>query len=256
MPADATPLAKLSVLVTRPEHQSAGFCKSLQLAGARTVQLPTIEIVFPPSQDEPQLLARYKLLIFTSANAVHGAIRQFSRAWSNAGVLVAAIGPATANALKQHGIIVDITPAKHNSEGMLKALSAIDLSGYDVAILRGDSGRNLLIDQLTPRAASVQHLELYQRRLPKHARCDVEQAVQKTNISCVSSDLGLQNLAKLLTPVQLSAVSSRPLIVNSSRCAALAKAMGFDNKIRVAAPPGDTGQLQALRECAESIPAR
>ncbi len=255
MSAEATSLARLSVLVTRPEQQAAGFCKSLQLAGASTARLPTIEIVFPPLPADPQRLAQYKLLIFTSANAVNGAIRQWPRAWRSAEVLVAAIGPATAKALEDKGIRVDITPVKHNSEGMLKALSTIDLRGFDVAILRGDSGRNLLIEQLTPRAASVSHLELYQRRIPKLAQSDIEKAVQQTNVSCVSSDLGLQNLAKLLTPAQLSVVRSRPLIVNSSRCADLAKALGFSEKISVAIPPGDTGQLQALRECAESTPA-
>lgn len=167
--------------------------------------------------------------------------------WLN-GKIVAAIGPATTKALTQAGVSVDITPRQHNSEGMLRALSSIDLGARRVAILRGDSGRNFLYEQLQPRVKSVEYLELYQRRLPKVTPAAVKAAIAMTNVTTVSSDLGLLNLVKLLPVPQLTAVRARALVVNSSRCADLARKHGFDAAISVANPPGDEGQLKALME--------
>lgn len=252
MPDGESPLDQLSVLVTRPSHQSQTFCNALQRAGAATARLPTIEIVY--SAHAVDLLAnnRHDLLIFTSANAVRAALQTADAVQLLNGKTVAAIGPVTSAALAQCGVSVDITPTQHNSEGMLAALSCIDLRNVGVAILRGDSGRHLLYEQLQPRAHSVDYLQLYQRRLPAIAPAEIEAAVASTNVTTVSSDLGLLNLVKLLPPRQLASVRKRALIVNSHRCAKLATEHGFQAAISVANPPGDNGQLQAQIDYAKS----
>ncbi len=247
------PLSQLSVLVTRPRQQSAAFCEALKRAGANAISLPTIEIVFPSSAGRQLAKSDHDLLIFTSANAVRGAMQHAPPPpWGQNPVKIAAIGPATALALQEAGAVVDILPAQHNSEGLLELLSKLDLSTSRVAILRGDSGRDLLFQHLKTRARGVDYIELYQRRLPVLESAHLHHSVRETNITTVGSDLGLTNLIKLLPTPQLDEVRRRPLIVNSQRCASLAADEGFVDHIGVASPPGDAGQLQALIRFATS----
>jgi uroporphyrinogen-III synthase len=238
-------LAQWSVLVTRPRHQTPAFCEALHREGARTVVLPTIEIVFPPIATTQLASADHDMLIFTSANAVRGAIQHAPPPWGLNVSLIAAIGPATARALQDAGVHVDVLPSEHNSEGLLQALSNYNLSHSRIAILRGDSGRDLLFEQLQTRAKRVEYVELYQRRLPLVCEQQIEKSVRNTNITTIGSDLGLENLHTLLPAGLKNEVKSRPLIVNSKRSATLAASLGFGGYIGVASPPGDIGQLQA-----------
>lgn len=259
--ADASkPLRGLSVLVTRPAHQAASLSVRLQAAGAEVVALPTIEIVFGNEADPSETNRRKPvlsddLLIFTSANAVVGAHRLSPLPWRIADhCRIAAIGPATCAALAQRGVGNILAPqSSHNSEGLLYALNHLDLRHKRITIVRGDSGRDFLRDQLQRLGARVDYLEVYRRQQPEHAPESIDAAISATTITTVGSNLGLNNLVQLLQPGQAAAVFNRPLVVNSLRCQALAQELGFNNQILIAKPPGDEGQITALQELAASL---
>ena len=77
-----------------------------------------------------------------------------------AGARVAAIGPGTARALREHGVTADVVPERFVAEGLIEALSEVDFSR--VLIARAASARDVLPDALRERGASVEIVSLYE----------------------------------------------------------------------------------------------
>jgi uroporphyrinogen-III synthase len=72
-----------------------------------------------PLGDDPVDASAYDWLVVTSANGAHELGRRGVRANR-----IAAIGPATAEALRAHGLQVDLVPRVHTQEGLRDALPA------------------------------------------------------------------------------------------------------------------------------------
>src|SRR5205814_10419617 len=109
------PLQGLGVVITRPQAAAQTLASALADAGARTFVFPALVIEpLPPSPSLDAALAHLSdcdLAIFVSANAVaHGlpaALR--GRTWPSR-TRVAAIGEATARALRNSGFDAVISP--------------------------------------------------------------------------------------------------------------------------------------------------
>ena len=125
------PLAGLSVAVTRARAQASGLGARLRELGAEVVEAPVIKIV--PLDGPAPDMSRYELVCLTSPNGVRLLFERLiasgvdARAF--AGARVAAIGPGTAAALREHGISADIVPERFVAEGLVEALA-------DVAVQR------------------------------------------------------------------------------------------------------------------------
>src|SRR5690606_10379938 len=72
---------------------------------------------------------------------------------------LAAIGPATAEALHRHRLRADVVPPDHSSEGLVEALAPL-VAGRRVLLARADRGRALLMDELG-RVAEVEQVPVY-----------------------------------------------------------------------------------------------
>jgi uroporphyrinogen III methyltransferase/synthase len=102
------------------------------------------------------------LLCLTSPNGVHlyfAALTGDAR--SLAGTRIAAIGPGTATALREHGIEADVVPERFVAEGLLEALEGEPLEGRRVLVARAAEARDTLPDGLRERGARVEVIALY-----------------------------------------------------------------------------------------------
>ena len=121
------PLFGQTVVVTRSTHQAPDLTTRLEHLGARVVEVPVIGLA-PPSDGGAALRAgasrlsagRYSWVIFTSANAVHRFFELVPDTRSLGGVQVAAVGPATAEALRAYRVVADLVPHDYQSEGLLE----------------------------------------------------------------------------------------------------------------------------------------
>ncbi|MGH7553699.1 MAG: uroporphyrinogen-III synthase, partial [Longimicrobiales bacterium] len=160
----------LRVVVTRAAAQVAGLAEALELAGADVLVRPLIRIL--PSSDEEALaravaaVGTYDWVIFTSANAVDKFLNEVRRVGVRAGdltrVRVAAVGPATAAALADGGIRVDVLPRESLAEAIAAELSAIvELAGKRVLWPRASAARSELTSALEKEGARVEPIEAY-----------------------------------------------------------------------------------------------
>jgi uroporphyrinogen III methyltransferase/synthase len=167
---EARPLFGRRVLVTRPAHQAPGMVRKLEHLGAVVYRLPTIEIrdtldTTPLDRALGQVRAGdWDWLVFTSANGVHAFIRRLEaigRDVRDLGLVkLAAIGPKTAAALRDHHLRADVVPADtFSSEGLVESL-ALHVSGRRVLLARANRGRELLREELA-RIATVEQVTVY-----------------------------------------------------------------------------------------------
>jgi len=152
------PLEGEVVAVTRARAQASELAGRLRALGAEVVETPAIRIE-PLAVELPE---PPDLLCFTSANGVRLYFEALDGdARSLAGTRIAAIGPGTATALREHGIEADVVPERFVAEGLLEALDGDPLDGRRVLVARAAEARDTLPDGLRERGAQVEVLALY-----------------------------------------------------------------------------------------------
>jgi uroporphyrinogen III methyltransferase/synthase len=161
------PLFGKRVLVTRPRGQEGTLVRRLESLGASVSHLPMIEIheIAEWSAVDRAIdgLANFDWLVFTSVNGVRaflGRLRQVGRDLrALGGVKLAAIGPATAQALRDYHLEADVVPTRYRSEGLAEALRE-RVRGQRVLLARADRGRELLREELAA-VADVEQVAVY-----------------------------------------------------------------------------------------------
>jgi uroporphyrinogen III methyltransferase/synthase len=152
--------------------------------GAEVVETPAIRI-------EPlavELPAPPDLLCFTSPNGVRlyfDALTGDAR--SLAGTRIAAIGPGTTAALRDHGIEADVVPERFVAEGLLEALDGEPLEGRRVLVARAAEARDTLPDGLRERGAQVEVLALYRTVAEPLSEAQTEALERATYVTFTSS---------------------------------------------------------------------
>jgi uroporphyrinogen-III synthase len=168
------PLSGCRILVTRPSAQAAPLQAAIREAGGEPVSFPVIRIVPRSAGDVTADLAaqpKPDIAIFVSRNAVEHGLAHLR----DSGASLAAVGPATAAAIRAGGAPVDIAPADGaDSESLLAESAFADVSGRNVVIVRGETGRELLADTLRERGATVHYLAVYRRERGEIAAEEIE----------------------------------------------------------------------------------
>ena len=162
---ESRPLAGVTVAVTRARAQASGLAARLRGLGAAAVEAPAIRIRELPGP-APEL-ERYDLVCLTSPNGVRLLFERLHRAGRDArafggaaGARIAAIGPGTAAALREHGLIADVVPERFVAEGLVDALAGVPVTRALVA--RAAEARDVLPDALRARGAEVDVVALYE----------------------------------------------------------------------------------------------
>jgi uroporphyrinogen III methyltransferase / synthase len=211
-------LAGKTVLVTRPREQAGGLADRLERLGGNALCLPMLAIG-PPADWGPvdQALGRlthYDWLVFTSSNGVRAfftRLRDRSQDLADlASLKIAAIGPATAAALRAYNRQADLIPASNSSEGLAEALLPF-VEGKRVLLARADRGREVLRNELS-RAACLDEIAVYSQ---SEARPDPQilEALREGRVDFVtvtSSNIA-RYLARLLPSETGSFISSGKL---------------------------------------------
>lgn len=244
-------LCDARILVTRPRHQAEALCHMIEEQGGIALRFPTLEIqplIRNTAAGDPLEVGSYNWLIFVSVNAVNFAFKSNNvRITDLLSPQIAAVGRATAQALKDQGLNVDLLPEQgYDSEALLASRALQDLDGKRCLLVRGRGGREILADTLRQRGAQVDYLEVYQRVIPESDVSELLDLLQHKQIFAVTitSAEALQNLITMLGR-HAPALLQVPLVVVSDRIRQIAATMGF-RRISVADSPADITILKTL----------
>ena len=168
----ARPLSGRVIVVTRALEQAGRFGALLEEAGARVLSVPTIAIEPPPSWAalDAALAAAgaCQWVIFTSVNGVEMVRRRLAETGRGAEALrgprVAAIGPATAEAIRRWGLAPEIVPDEYVAEGLVERLRALVRPGDRVLLPRAAEARDVLVRELSAMGAAVNEVVAYRTR--------------------------------------------------------------------------------------------
>ena len=243
--------------MTRPAHQAENLSRLIEEWGGVAFRFPTLAIVSLDDsckiQNTLAHLDRYQWLVFISANAVtmHSYYSDGVKIEQFKSVRIAAIGKATALALAQAGLPVDLVPESgYNTEALLAMPQMQQMKGQSCLIIRGEGGREELATTLRSRGATVEYLDVYKRIIPALDSSQVSLLLAQDKLDVITATSGdaLQNLLIMLEEKNHQQLFKVPLVVISNRIRQIAADMGF-KRIAVTNSPSDAAILETVTLC-------
>jgi porphobilinogen synthase len=199
-----------TVLVTRPAGEQDPLVAELTSRGYRVVAVPTVttqavDVEWPD-------LSRYDWIVVTSA-AGAAALPDIG-----GGPRWAAVGEATARALRAKGIEVDVVPAKANGAALGSAIP--DVKGKRIALVRASQADPDLPNALRERGAIVEELVAYETvEGPSESAHALRQVLRDGDVAAVvfASGSAVRGFVKLGGPSNLPAITIGPRTSQAAR---------------------------------------
>ncbi|MHB8654330.1 MAG: uroporphyrinogen-III C-methyltransferase [Terriglobia bacterium] len=218
------PLFGKRIAITRARDQADALRDSLEELGAQTIVIPTIEIRDPASW-EPldraiDRLNEFEYLLVTSANGVRNFLRRLDVCGRDVrdlkGLIIGAIGPATAAEFAKTGVKVDFIPKEYRAEGLLEVLGARKIKGKHFLIPRARVARDIVPRVLEERGARVEVVAAYETALPEFGKGELDRVLTPAPdvITFTSSStathfarlLGDQSIKKVMAGVAIASI--------------------------------------------------
>ena len=238
------------VLLTRPAEQLASSQALLSAAGYKVLALPLMAIAAPSRPPSAALRAWVESahwLVFTSRNAVNAAVQWWPHAASfKSKPKIAAIGAATATALREQNWPVDVVSTGGTSESLLQTLSIGQSSR--IALMSGSGGRRHLKHSLQAQGHDVRKLLLYRRVGLDWPIDQLQNVIDADPLAVFSSGFALRQWAQLMRHHNLPQGLNLNVLVASTRLCKLANLLGFSARFEALPTMSDTALLNALNE--------
>ncbi|MGI9612214.1 MAG: uroporphyrinogen-III synthase, partial [Acidimicrobiales bacterium] len=167
-PSDERPLAGRTVVVCRAEAEARPLLEELESRGASTVALPLHRLAAPADggaalDDAIADIDAYTWLAVTSANGVRALASRLGDGIPTS-LSVAAVGPATADALAELAIHVDLVPSRATAADLVAAFPIAEAGSRVLAPLN-EAAADTLAAGLEAKGYTVDRVDAY-RMLP------------------------------------------------------------------------------------------
>ncbi|SDR27989.1 uroporphyrinogen-III synthase [Natronobacterium texcoconense] len=149
-----------TIAVFRPDDDRIEDATALlESLGAEPVPDPMLAV--EPTDDTPRTDADY--VVLTSKTGVELVA---DAGWKPGDATVCAIGPATADALREAGYEVDVVPEEYTSSGLVATLQE-EVDGTRIEVARSDHGSDVLLEGFEDAGAYVHETVLYRLVRPE-----------------------------------------------------------------------------------------
>jgi len=158
------PLSGKRIVVTRTRVQAGVLTEQLRGLGADVIELPTIRLE-PPTDlrafaELVQDSHAYDWIVFTSVNGVNSFFDLFYKLYDDAREIgaarIAAIGPATAQRIRDFHMYVDLQPEEFVAESLAREFKKQGgVENLRILIVRAEKARDLLPKELSALGAIV-----------------------------------------------------------------------------------------------------
>lgn len=207
----ARPLSGKRIVVTRTRKQAGALSDQLRHLGAEVIELPTIRIE-PPSDvrafaELVQDAHGYDWIVFTSPNGVTAFFEMFYKLYDDArdigGARIAAIGPATAQRVREFHLKVDLQPDEFVAEAVVREFKKVgDIENLRILIARAEEARDLLPRELGALGAIVDVAVAYRTVAEKSDRTEARSrlAAEGADMITFTSSSTVENFLALGLP--------------------------------------------------------
>jgi uroporphyrinogen III methyltransferase / synthase len=158
------PLSGKRIVVTRTRKQAGALTSQLRALGADVFELPTIRIEPPTDLREfgelVQDAHQYDWIVFTSPNGVDAFFEMFFKLYDDAREIgpakIAAIGPATAQRVRDFHLHVDLQPEEFVAESIIREFQKQGgVENLRILLARAEKARDVLPRELSKLGAIV-----------------------------------------------------------------------------------------------------
>ncbi len=169
------PLSGKRIVITRTRKQASALSSKLRALGAQVIELPTIRIEPPNDLRSFAELVQdahiYDWIVFTSANGVEAFFEIFFKLYDDAREIgaarIAAIGPATAQRVKDFHLHVDLQPEEFVAEAVVKEFQKQgSIENLRILLVGAEKTRDVLLKELSALGAIVDQAFAY-RTVPE-----------------------------------------------------------------------------------------
>jgi len=235
------PLAGRKTLVSRPAEKSGELSRMLRDRGAEVIELPcikteTLSNALPEKFD-------YGWIAFTSAAGVRSFFELLKKSRRDVRAIgaakIAAIGKATAKALEERGLVVELMPEKSDGACFGRALSKAAAGGR-ILLPRAEEGSSEIIEELRLRGLSFDEIAVYRTTCEKGSF-----VVSEADIVFFTSASTVRGLTAACPDIKAGVACCI-----GARTAAEAAGAGFKN-IRIAANATLEDLIREAEECSK-----
>lgn len=230
------PLAGRTVVVTRAGGRASDLVDALERAGATALELPLTRQVDPADGGRALRAAAADVrdndwVVVTSVNAADRFMGALRDARDLGAVRVAAVGPATADALRRAGVEPDLVPAEHSARGLVEEFPVPDPDGAGsrrVLFPCADLAPETIPEGLGEKGWDVRRVEAYRtvaRAAPEAALVDRVTAADALTFTATSS---VQAFVALRTATGGPVTPPPHVVCIGPTTAAAARAAGLD----------------------------
>ena len=206
---ETKPLFGKTIIVTRSRDQASEFSEKLISLGANVLEFPTISITnpdnFDPLDKGIKRLESTDWIIFTSVNGVDSFFHRLFNLGGDIrdlkGVKICAIGPATAERIKEFRIRVDCQPPKYVAESVVEVFKKIDdLRGKRILMPRADIARSYLPEELQKLGADVMEVVAYKTVVASNGDAAILESLKDGVVDIVTftSSSTVRNFVKIV----------------------------------------------------------
>ncbi len=243
---DARPLFGRRIIVTRAREQADDLIELLEELGAEALEAPSLRIEAAANIDALDDACRkagtFDWIVFTSVNGVDHFMRCLLEGPGDVrslkGPRLCAVGPATAERLRQSGLKVDLMPAEHRAEGVADALRSTGIiEGSRILLPKADIAREVLADELRKAGAQVTEVVAY-RTVSESGTRDTDPDIYKMllerqiDIVTFTSASSVRHFVKLIGEEQATDLLARTMVASIGPVTAeAAQQMGIETKI-------------------------
>lgn len=228
------------ILVTRPQGQDRELDQLLRQRGLSAICVPTVAIdaesVAPALDAAMDALTGTDWLVVTSRNGAEAVARRLGgrRGMLPSATRLAAVGPATAAALRKAGLRVDHVPDDYLTVAIADGLG--DVAGRRVLLARADAATPELRAALVARGATVEEVVAYRTIVgPAGSRDALRAALQDLDGIAFTSSSTVRGLLRLASSLDRRRARSVPAFCIGPVTGETARRYGFQVKA-VAAP--------------------
>jgi uroporphyrinogen III methyltransferase / synthase len=228
------PLSGRTVVVTRAGERARGLVDALERVGATALELPLTRQVDPADggvalRAAAAAVSDNEWVVVTSVTAVDRFLGALRDARALGSVRVAAVGPATADALRRSGVEPDLVPAEHSARGLVEEFpDPAGAGSRRVLFPSADLALGTIAEGLVQKGWDVHRVEAYRtvaRAAPEAALLERVTAADALTFTATSS---VQAFMELRTEAGHPVTPPAHVVCIGPTTAAAARAAGLD----------------------------